>query len=212
MSGEDIAIIIYNILSFPFFIDGMIIAMLILSFLFGLWKKGWHALWRFIFVVLLLAGAALFAVKPLAAWVAGEEFFALIGYHPVIDYGGSETVTINSLTELVVVVGRLTTNRAKFTPEFSVELAMNLAKAISWFAIVLVVQLVSWIVSALLWPLARLIIPQKVRNRKMRVLGGVIGLAQMIIIVASYMFATSAIGPGLTYLYSQSGYNNYGFI
>jgi hypothetical protein len=39
MNGEQIAIIIVNILSFPFFIDGIIILMIILSFLLGLAKR-----------------------------------------------------------------------------------------------------------------------------------------------------------------------------
>ena len=210
MSGEQIAIIIVNILSFPFFIDGIIIALIIISFLLGLAKKGWHSLWRLIFVVLLLVGAAIFAVKPLATWLVSEEFFALIGYQPTIDYGGSQTVTVHSFTELIVTMGRLSTNRGKFTAEFSTELAFNLGKAAAWFAIVLVVQVVSWIISAALWPLVRLIIPPTVRKKKMRALGGVIGVLQMLIIVASYMFATSALAPGFTYMYSSGNYASYG--
>ncbi|MFA6781434.1 MAG: hypothetical protein WCR77_04545 [Bacilli bacterium] len=210
MNGEQIAIIIVNILSLPFLIDGIIIFMIIMSFLFGMAKKGWHALWRFLFVVLLLAGAAIFAVKPLATWLASKEFFTLIGYHPIIDYGGSETITITSFTELIVVMGRLTTNRAKFTPEYSAELAFNISKAVAWFAIVLVVHVVSWIISALLWPLVRMIVPSRLRKKKMRVLGGLIGVAQTLVIVASYMFATSAISPGFTYLYSTGSYTAFG--
>ncbi|MFA5421602.1 MAG: hypothetical protein WC344_02245 [Bacilli bacterium] len=210
MTAEQIAIIIVNILSLPFLVDGIIIGLIIFSFLIGLAKKGWHALWRLIFVLLLLGGAALFAVKPLAQWLAGEEFFALIGYQPEIDYGGTYTVTVNSFTELIVVLGRLTTNRAKFTAEFSAELALNIAKAVAWFAIVLVVHVVSWIVSVLLWPLVRLIIPARVRKKKLRVMGGVIGIGQTLIIIASYMFATSAISPGFTYLYTAGNYSTLG--
>ena len=210
MNGEQIAIIIVNILSFPFLIDGIIILMIILSFLLGLDKKGWHSLWRFVFVILLLAGAALFAVKPLATWLASEAFFTLIGYQPVVDYGGNHTINITSFTELIVVMGRLSTDRAKFTAAYSAELAFNIAKAVAWFAIVLVVHVVSWIVSALLWPLVHLIIPAHIRKKKMRVLGGVIGIAQTLVIVASYMFATSAISPGFTYLYSAGNYGAFG--
>lgn len=210
MTPEQIAIIIANILSLPFFIDGIVIGLVILSFLIGMAKKGWHSLWRFVFVVLLLVGAALFAVKPLAQWLASAEFFALIGYQPVIDYGGSNTIIIHSFTELIVTMGRLSAERTKFTPEFSAELALNIAKAVAWFAIVLVVHLVSWIVSALLWPLVRLIIPARARKKKMRVLGGLLGVAQTLVIIASYMFATSAISPGFTTLYSMGNYGFYG--
>lgn len=210
MSGEQIAIIIVNILGIPFLVDGIIIALIIFSFLIGMAKKGWHSLWRFIFVILLLIGAALFAIKPLAQWLVSEEFFALIGYQPTIDYGGSQTVTVHSFTELIVTMGRLSTDRAKYTAEFSTALAFNIAKAISWFAIVLVVQVVSWIVSALLWPLVRLAIPARVRKKKMRVLGGLIGIAQMMVIIAAYMFATSAFAPGFTYMYSSGNYSSYG--
>jgi len=210
MLGEQIAIIIANILSLPFLIDGIIIGIIIISFLIGLAKKGWHSLWRFIFVLLLLAGAAIFAINPLAQWLAGEQFFTLIGYQPVVDYGGSHTVTINSFTELVVTMGRLSTDRAKFTAEFGTELAFNIAKAIAWFAIVLIVQVVSWIVSALLWPLVKLLIPARVRKKKMRALGGLIGIAQTLVIIASYMFATSAFSPGFSYLLSTSNYADFG--
>ncbi len=210
MSGEQIAIIIVNILSLPFFIDGIIIFMIIVSFLLGLAKKGWHSLWRFVFVALLLAGAAIFAVKPLATWLASDAFFSLIGYQPVVDYGGDHTVTIHSFTELIVVMGRLTTDRAKFTAEYSSELAFNIAKSVAWFAIVLIVHVVSWIVSALLWPLVRLAIPARIRKKKMRVLGGLIGIAQTLVIVASYMFATSAFSPGFTYLFNSGNYAAFG--
>ncbi|MDD4154922.1 MAG: hypothetical protein PHT30_05920 [Bacilli bacterium] len=210
MTGEQIAIIIVNILSVPFLIDGIIIGLIIFSFLIGMAKKGWHSLWRFIFVALLLIGAALFAVKPLSDWLVSEQFFTLIGYQPIVDYGGSETVTVHSFSELIITMGRLSTNRAKFTPEFSAALALNIAKAVAWFAIVLVVHTVSWILSALLWPLVRLAIPARVRKKKMRVLGGLIGVAQMMIIVASYMFATSAIAPGFTYMYSSGNYSTFG--
>lgn len=210
MSGEQIAIIIVNILSLPFFIDGIIIFMIIASFLLGLAKKGWHSLWRFVFVALLLAGAAIFAVKPLATWLASDAFFSLIGYQPVVDYGGDHTVTIHSFTELIVVMGRLTTDRAKFTAEYSSELAFNIAKSVAWFAIVLIVHVVSWIVSALLWPLVRLAIPARIRKKKMRVLGGLIGIAQTLVIVASYMFATSAFSPGFTYLFNSGNYASFG--
>ena len=210
MSGEQIAIIIVNILSLPFFIDGIIIFMIIVSFLLGLAKKGWHSLWRFVFVALLLAGAAIFAVKPLATWLASDAFFSLIGYQPVVDYGGDHTVTIHSFTELIVVMGRLTTDRAKFTTEYSSELAFNIAKSVAWFAIVLIVHVVSWIVSALLWPLVRLAIPARIRKKKMRVLGGLIGIAQTLVIVASYMFATSAFSPGFTYLFNSGNYASFG--
>ncbi len=210
MSGEQIAIIIVNILSLPFFIDGIIIFMIIASFLLGLAKKGWHSLWRFVFVALLLAGAAIFAVKPLATWLASDAFFSLIGYQPVVDYGGDHTVTIHSFTELIVVMGRLTTDRAKFTAEYSSELAFNIAKSVAWFAIVLIVHVVSWIVSALLWPLVRLAIPARIRKKKMRVLGGLIGIAQTLVIVASYMFATSAFSPGFTYLFNSGNYAAFG--
>ena len=210
MLGEQIAIIIANILSLPFLIDGIIIGIIIISFLIGLAKKGWHSLWRFIFVLLLLAGAAIFAVKPLAQWLAGEQFFALIGYQPVVNYGGSHEVTIHSFTELVVTMGRLSTDSAKFTAEYSGELAFNIAKAVAWFAIVLVVQVVSWIISALLWPLVKLLIPARVRKKKMKALGGLIGVAQTLVIIASYMFATSAFSPGFTYLLSTSKYANFG--
>lgn len=210
MSGEQIAIIIVNILSLPFFIDGIIIFMIIVSFLLGLAKKGWHSLWRFVFVALLLAGAAIFAVKPLATWLASDAFFSLIGYQPVVDYGGDHTVTIHSFTELIVVMGRLTTDRAKFTAEYSTELAFNIAKSVAWFAIVLVVHVVSWIVSALLWPLVRLAIPARIRKKKMQVLGGLIGIAQTLVIVASYMFATSAFSPGFTYLFNSGNYGAFG--
>lgn len=210
MSGEQIAIIIVNILSLPFFIDGIIIFMIIVSFLLGLAKKGWHSLWRFVFVALLLAGAAIFAVKPLATWLASDAFFSLIGYQPVVDYGGDHTVTIHSFTELIVVMGRLTTDRAKFTAEYSSELAFNIAKSVAWFAIVLIVHVISWIVSALLWPLVRLAIPARIRKKKMRVLGGLIGIAQTLVIVASYMFATSAFSPGFTYLFNSGNYASFG--
>lgn len=210
MSGEQIAIIIVNILSLPFFIDGIIIFMIIVSFLLGLAKKGWHSLWRFVFVALLLAGAAIFAVKPLATWLASDAFFSLIGYQPVVDYGGDHTVTIHSFAELIVVMGRLTTDRAKFTAEYSSELAFNIAKSVAWFAIVLIVHVVSWIVSALLWPLVRLAIPARIRKKKMRVLGGLIGIAQTLVIVASYMFATSAFSPGFTYLFNSGNYAAFG--
>lgn len=210
MSGEQIAIIIVNILSLPFFIDGIIIFMIIASFLLGLAKKGWHSLWRFVFVALLLAGAAIFAVKPLATWLASDAFFSLIGYQPVVDYGGDHTVTIHSFTELIVVMGRLTTDRAKFTAEYSSELAFNIAKSVAWFAIVLIVHVISWIVSALLWPLVRLAIPARIRKKKMRVLGGLIGIAQTLVIVASYMFATSAFSPGFTYLFNSGNYAAFG--
>lgn len=210
MDGEKIAIIIVNILSLPFLIDGIIIFMIILSFLLGLAKKGWHSLWRFVFVVLLLTGAAIFAVKPLATWLASDAFFSLIGYQPVVDYGGSHTVTIRSFTELIIVMGRLSNDRVKFTAQYSAELAFNIAKSIAWFAIVLVVQTVSWIVSALLWPLVRLAIPARARKKKMRVLGGLVGIAQTLVIVASYMFATSAFSPGFSYLFSNVDYSVFG--
>ncbi|HPV69790.1 MAG TPA: hypothetical protein PK030_01930 [Bacilli bacterium] len=184
--------------------------MIIVSFLLGLAKKGWHSLWRFVFVALLLAGAAIFAVKPLATWLASDAFFSLIGYQPVVDYGGDHTVTIHSFTELIVVMGRLTTDRAKFTAEYSSELAFNIAKSVAWFAIVLIVHVVSWIVSALLWPLVRLAIPARIRKKKMRVLGGLIGIAQTLVIVASYMFATSAFSPGFTYLFNSGNYASFG--
>jgi len=107
-------------------------------------------------------------------------------------------------------MGRLTTDRAKFTTEYSSELAFNIAKSVAWFAIVLIVHVVSWIVSALLWPLVRLAIPARIRKKKMRVLGGLIGIAQTLVIVASYMFATSAFSPGFTYLFNSGNYASFG--
>lgn len=196
---------IIKILSTPFVIDVIIIIFLISSFAIGVRKKGWRSLWRLLFVALLLTALGLFALKPMATWLASDKFFSAINFHPEIDYGGDENIVITSITHMIYVLGRLSTNRELFTLAYSTELAFGLCRAISWFVIVLFVHLFSWILSALLWPLVRRVIPKRILFKKpLRFLGGVISLLQGVILISCYMVATGAIAPGFAYIYESS--------
>lgn len=204
--GDSAAVIgtIIKILSTPFVIDAILIIFLIVSFMIGLRRKGWRSLWRFIFVAILLLCLGLFALKPIANWLASEKFFNTINFYPVFDYGGSEPIVITSITQLIYVLGRLSTNREQFTLAYSSELAFGLCRAISLFVIVLFVQLFSWIISAALWPLVRKIVPKSIRFKKpLKFLGALLGLLQGVIYVACYMTSMGALAPGFAYLYES---------
>ena len=195
---------IIKIFSTPFVLDAIIIIFLLFSFIIGIRRKGWRAIWRFIFVVILLIGLGLFALKPMANWLASDKFFNAINFHPKFDYGGEEPIDLTSITHLIYVLGRLSTNRDLYTLAYSKELAFGLCRAISWFGIVLFVHLISWVFSALLWLLVRRVIPKRVRFKKpMPFLGGIIGLLQGVILISSYMVATGAITPGFAYIYES---------
>lgn len=184
--------------------DAFVIIFILISFRIGIARKGWRALWRLIFSALLLLGLTIFALKPLATWLASDDFFTLINFQPEIDLGTGEPIIITSITHLIYILGRLSTNRDKFTLAYSTQLALGISKGISLFAMILVVNFVSWIISAPLWFLVRRVIPKHKRlNKPRRLLGGLLGMVQGIMFMVFYMIATSSFAPGLTYLYES---------
>lgn len=186
--------IIKVILSFPHFLDIVIVLFLLISASIGYAKGFWKGTFRFIFVVIALLITWHLLLNPFANYVA-NDFFGQLGIKFKV---GSDTA--RSLDELI----RLTIKNANISEipevylneEYLNKFIISISKSIAWFISVLLIEFVSWIISSILYFLIiRLIIPEKIRKIKLRLLGALMGLVQGVIVTFAFMLSFANISP-----------------
>lgn len=192
----NISSVIGTILSFPYFLDILIFLFLLIGTSLGFARGFWRGTFRFIIVVLLLVIAWFTILDKLAVYVNSPLLEKL---HITFKIGEHEA---KSIEEVVI---KLVQSKSTELPEkyndmtYLKEFAFSISKSLAWLLVVIFVQFVSWILSGILYFLIiRLIIPQKVRKVKLRLLGALMGLAQAVIITFSYMLSFSSISPAVS--------------
>lgn len=193
-----VSTIISTILSFPYLLDITIFLFLLISTSLGYAKGFWRGTFRFIFVVIVLL-IAWFTLLDKCATFINESFLSTINVK--VKVGTYEASSIKEVVELTIKnaseLGE--TLPAKYSNEAYVSaLSLSISKSIAWAMIVFIVQFISWIISGILYFLViRLIIPNKVRKVKLKLLGALMGLAQALVVTFAFMISFSSISPAI---------------
>ncbi len=193
--ADDFSIIGF-ILSFPYFLDIIIVLFLLVGASIGYARGFWRGTFNLIVSIILLLISWSVLLEPLAIFVH-TRLFTQLGI--TFKVGSSEATSVEELIRLMVDA-HLEELPEKFAnPQYVTGLSYSLSKAIAWFLVVLAVNLLSWILSGILYFLImRLIIPDKLRKIKLRLLGAIMGLLQTVIVVFSYMIFFSNISPAMS--------------
>ncbi|NCA96484.1 MAG: hypothetical protein EOM74_05835, partial [Methanomicrobia archaeon] len=168
------------IVNIPYIVDGFIVIFLLFAFSVGAMRGIWRALWRFIFVVGVLATVWFALLDQLTLFVA-NDLLTMINTTINISFdGGTTTTTITSIGDLVrafaespYVDGASQLKDAAYLDAF----VLSFCRSLGWLAVVLVTHFVTWIISGILYVIM-MIIPKRVRKVKLALLGGVLGLVQ----------------------------------
>lgn len=192
----DASSIIGTILSFPYFLDIVIFLFLLVGTSIGYARGFWRGTFRFIMVVILLLVAWFTLLDKLAGYVNSSLLEQL---HITFAIGENEAKSIEELVIKLAEAGAGSLPEKYSNIDYLKELAFSISKSLAWLLVVVLVQFVSWILSGILYFLIiRLIIPEKVRKIKLRILGALMGLAQTVVITFSYMLSLSSISPAVS--------------
>ncbi len=192
------ASIINTIFNLPLVLDIIIILFLLISTSLGCAKGFWRGTFRFLFVVLMLVIAWFFLVEPVALYVRDELFVALGIKQTLSD--GTVATSLGQIIESLFSKAALdpSVDPKYLDANYIAGFVLSLCRTISWLLLVIVIQFVSWIVSSLIYfLLIRLIIPKKVREVKLRLLGGLMGLLQGVVITFALMLSFSTLSPAV---------------
>lgn len=190
------------IVNIPYIVDGLIVIFLLFSFSIGAMRGIWRALWRFIFVVGVLATVWFALLDDLALFVA-NDLLTMINTTITVSFdGGTTTTTISSIKELVeafaaspYVDAASQLKDAAYLDAF----VLAFARSLGWLAVVLVTHFVTWIISGILY-VVMMIIPKRVRKVKLALLGGVLGLVQGALLITMMMVPAKGLFPAFEFL------------
>lgn len=190
------------IVNIPYIVDGLIVIFLLFAFSIGAMRGIWRALWRFIFVVGVLATVWFAFLDDLSLFVANDLLTMLNTTINVSFDGGTTTTTITSIGDLVrafaespYVDAASQLKDAAYLDAF----VLSFARSLGWLAVVLVTHFVTWIVSGVLYVIM-LIIPKRVRKVKLALLGGVLGLVQGALLITMMMVPAKGLFPAFEFL------------
>ncbi len=169
------------VFGFQYLVDVIIGIFILIAFVIGVKRGIWRSLWRLIFVVGTVALVSTFALPTLATFV-NTGFWEMTGMSVTMDVGGTEVVFtsvqqfIDGFAQYAETVGTLAApfNDAGFRAAF----ALSLSQSIGWIVVLLATMLVSWLVSGFLWLILWGPLLKDLKKKKVKLLGGVLGLAQ----------------------------------
>lgn len=196
LSGDIGSTVLEVILSFPYFLDIIIFLFLLISTSIGYAKGFWRGTFRMLFVVLLLVLAWYFLVDTFAKYVS-ETLLSQLGV--TFKVGEYNATSINEL--ITYSIKYASESGKEIAPKYLDEAYLNsfayaICKSLAWLFIVIIVQFVSWIISGILYFLIiRLIIPEKIRKVKLRLLGALMGLIQSVLVTFAFMISFSSLSP-----------------
>lgn len=190
------------IVNIPYIVDGFIVIFLLFAFSVGAMRGIWRALWRFIFVVGVLATVWFALLDQLTLFVA-NDLLTMINTTINISFdGGTTTTTITSIGDLVrafaespYVDGASQLKDAAYLDAF----VLSFCRSLGWLAVVLVTHFVTWIISGILYVIM-MIIPKRVRKVKLALLGGVLGLVQGALLIIMMMVPAKGLFPAFEFL------------
>lgn len=203
--------IINFIFKVPFILDVIVVLFLLIITACGYSKGFWRASFRFIFVIILLIVSWIWIIDSLAVFINEQ---ALTSFGIVMNVTGPQgTVAASGLKDIVESVALKGTSGTGNAPtaEYIEGLSLALSKSVAWLVIVIIIQFVSWIISAILYLIFRNIIPKKIRKRKLRLLGALLGLLQGAIVIICLMIPMSALSPAAERLTGDNR-DPYGFV
>ncbi len=184
------------IFSFPYFLDIIIFLFLLVMTSIGYAKGFWRGTFRLLFVVIFLVIAWFTLIDTFANYISNT----LLSQLGITFKVGDQTAT--SINELIVYSVNYAKEAglevpAKFLDEnYVAKFAFAISKSLAWLLIVIITQFVSWIISGILYFLIiRLIIPERVRKVKLRLLGALMGLIQAVVITFAFMVSFSDLSP-----------------
>jgi len=184
------------IFSFPYFLDIIIFLFLLVMTSIGYAKGFWRGTFRLLFVVIFLVIAWFTLIDTFANYISNT----LLSQLGITFKVGDQTAT--SINELIVYSVDYAKEAgievpAKFLDEnYVTQFAFAISKSLAWLLIIIFTQFVSWIISGILYFLIiRLIIPERVRKIKLRLLGALMGLIQAVVITFAFMVSFSDLSP-----------------
>src|SRR5574344_1934675 len=203
---QNIGKIIYQLLSFPFLLDALIIILLVISVVIGVKRGLFRSICRSIFVVGMLILSWFVFVPLLGNWI-NESAMKAFNITTTISYG-STTVTATSLKEIYQALADIANSNPNIEFVYSTEwisgLSLGVAYAIAWLTILLILLFFSWIISCILWAFpVRYIFPhrsKKKRKSRINVIGGLLNIVSCFIIVMMMMSSSRALCPGFASL------------
>lgn len=184
------------IFSFPYFLDIIIFLFLLVMTSIGYAKGFWRGTFRLLFVIIFLVIAWFTLVDTFANYIS-DTLLSQLGITFKV---GEQTAT--SIKELIVYSVEYAKEAeieipAKFLDDsYVTQFAFAISKSLAWLFIIIFTQFVSWIISGILYFLIiRLIIPERVRKIKLRLLGALMGLIQAVVITFAFMVSFSDLSP-----------------
>lgn len=187
--------IIGFIISFPYFLDIIIILFLFVGASIGYARGFWRGTFNLIVSLILLLVSWFVLLDALAIFV-NTRLFSLIGV--TFKVGNLEATSIEEFVKCLVEMGKNYLPEKYLNPDYISALSLSISKSIAWLIVVISINLLSWILSGILYFLIiRLIIPERLRKIKLRLVGALMGLIQTMVIVFSYMISFSNISPAM---------------
>ncbi|MCH5180856.1 MAG: hypothetical protein J1F32_06560 [Erysipelotrichales bacterium] len=187
--------IIGFIISFPYFLDIIIILFLFVGASIGYARGFWRGTFNLIISVILLLVSWFVLLDALAIFV-NTRLFSLLGV--TFKVGNLEATSMEEFVKCLVEMGKNDLPEKYLNPDYISALSLSISKSIAWLIVVISINLLSWILSGILYFLImRLIIPERLRKIKLRLVGALMGLIQTMVIVFSYMISFSNISPAM---------------
>ena len=183
------------IFSIPFFLNIVIILFLLVGASIGYARGFWRGTFNLIVTIIILLISWFVLLDSLSIFV-NTRLFSMLGI--TFKVGDFETSSLEELIKQLVELGKNDLPEKYANPDYVYYLSLSISKSIAWLIVVILIQLLSWILSAILYFLImRLIIPEKLRKVKLRLVGALFGLIQTTIIIFAYMISFANISPAM---------------
>ncbi len=214
-----IGTILEAIFGFQYLVDIVIGIFLLVSFGIGIKRGLWRSLWRLIFVILVLALVNVFALGALETFV-NEGFWTMTGMAVTVNLGGTPEVFtsvqqfVAGISQYAETLGTLSPSSIYADADFLVAFSLALSRTIGWMVVVLATMVVTWLVSGFLWLVLWGPLLKDLKKKKVKFLGGLLGLAQGYVyaLVLAISFSPIAAGLGAIQNPAEAPYAAFGAI
>ena len=187
--------IIGFITSFPYILDIIIVLFLLLGASIGYARGFWRGTFNLVITLLLLLVSWFVLLDALTIFVNTRLLSQL---NIVFKVGEYEVTSIEEFIRCIAEMYKDSLPGKYSNPDYVYSLSLSISKSIAWLLVVVSIHLLSWILSGVLYFLImRLVIPEKLRKVKLRLVGALMGLIQAVVIVFAYMISFSNISPSI---------------
>ncbi|MCH5171448.1 MAG: hypothetical protein J1F31_01250 [Erysipelotrichales bacterium] len=196
MMLADNSSIIGFIISFPYFLDIILVLFLFIGASIGYARGFWRGTFNLIITIILLLISWFVLLDAIAVFV-NTRLFSLLGV--TFKVGEFSTSSIEELIGCIVELFKNELPEKYSNPDYISSLSSSICKSIAWLVVVISIHLLSWVLSGILYFLImRLVIPEKLRKVKLRLIGALMGLIQAVVIVFAYIISLSNISPAFS--------------